>query len=138
MAALEDKIFQLATVAVLNAIYEEYFLGFLYGFRPKRGQRDALDALSVAIGNTPVNWILDAAIKGFFDVIDQQSLIRFLKYRVVTSASSTLWTSGSRPCCTDQLPCKWGISLSVALHHPKDVHFSEISILQRVGYYLLI
>src|SRR5205807_9112063 len=43
IAALEDKIVQRATVAVLNAIYEEDFLGFSYGFRPKRGQHDALD-----------------------------------------------------------------------------------------------
>src|SRR5215471_16506972 len=44
VAALEDKIVQRATVAVLNCIYEEEFLGFSYGFRPKRGQHDALDA----------------------------------------------------------------------------------------------
>ena len=42
VAALEDKIVQRATVAVLNAIYEEDFVGFSYGFRPKRGQHDAL------------------------------------------------------------------------------------------------
>jgi hypothetical protein len=52
IAALEDKIVQRATVTLLNAIYEEDFLGFSYGFRPGRGQHDALDALSVAIGNT--------------------------------------------------------------------------------------
>ena len=82
IAALEDKIVQRATVTVLNAIYEEDFLGFSYGFRPKRGQHDALDALSVAISNTPVNWILDADIKGFFDAVDQQWLIRFLEHRI--------------------------------------------------------
>jgi group II intron reverse transcriptase/maturase len=82
IAALEDKIVQRATVAVLNAIYEEDFLGFSYGFRPKRGQHDALDALSVAISSTPVNWILDADIKGFFDAVNQDWLIRFLKHRI--------------------------------------------------------
>jgi group II intron reverse transcriptase/maturase len=82
IAALEDKIVQRATVAVLNAIYEEDFLGFSYGFRPGRGQHDALDALSVAISSTPVNWILDADIKSFFDRIDQSWLVRFLKHRV--------------------------------------------------------
>lgn len=82
IAALEDKIVQRATVAVLNAIYEEDFLGFSYGFRPKRGQHDALDALSVAISNTPVNWILDADIKGFFDAVNQDWLIRFLEHRI--------------------------------------------------------
>jgi len=67
IAALEDKIVQRALVAVLNAIYEEDFLGFSYGFRPGRGQHDALDALSVAISGTPVNWILDADIRSFLD-----------------------------------------------------------------------
>jgi retron-type reverse transcriptase len=47
-------------VEVLNAIYEEDFLGFSYGFRPGRGPHDALDALAVGIGNTRVNWVLDA------------------------------------------------------------------------------
>ncbi len=67
IAALEDKIVQRAVVAVLNAIYEEDFLGFSYGFRPGRGQHDALDALSVAICETRVNWILDADIRSFLD-----------------------------------------------------------------------
>ena len=49
IAALEDKIVQGATVMVLNAIYEEEFLGFSYGFRPGRGPHDALDALTVGI-----------------------------------------------------------------------------------------
>jgi len=62
ITALEDKIVQRATVAVLNAIYEEDFLGFSYGFRPKRGQHDALDALVVGISRTKVNTILDADI----------------------------------------------------------------------------
>ena len=63
IAALEDKIVQRATVAVLNAIYEEDFLGFSYGFRPGRSQHDALDALVVGISSTKVNWILDADIR---------------------------------------------------------------------------
>ena len=75
IAALEDKIVQRALVVVLNAIYEEDFLGFSYGFRPGRSQHDALDALSVAISSTPVNWILDADIRSFFDQIDQTWLI---------------------------------------------------------------
>lgn len=82
IAALEDKIVQRATVTLLNAIYEEDFLGFSYGFRPGRSQHDALDALAVAIGNTPVNWILDADIRSFFDQIDQKWVVRFLEHRV--------------------------------------------------------
>ena len=67
IAALEDKIVQRAVVTVLNAIYEEDFLGFSYGFRPGRGQHNALDALCVAIKGKRVNWVLDADIKGFLD-----------------------------------------------------------------------
>ncbi len=82
IAALEDKIVQRAVVTVLNAIYEEDFLGFSYGFRPGRRPHDALDALSVAISNTPVNWVLDADIRGFFDSLSQEWLIRFLEHRI--------------------------------------------------------
>jgi group II intron reverse transcriptase/maturase len=82
ITALEDKIVQRAVVTVLNAIYEEDFLGCSYGFRPGRSQHDALDALCVGITTTPVNWILDANIRSFFDRIDQTWLIRFLEHRV--------------------------------------------------------
>lgn len=96
IAALEDKIVQRAVVMVLNAIYEEDFLGFSYGFRPARGQHDALDALSVAIGETRVNWILDADIRSFFDGLSQEWLVRFWSIESATSASSALCASGSR------------------------------------------
>ena len=67
---------------VLNAIYEEDFLGFSYGFRPGRGQHDALDALYVAITQTKVNWIVDADIAKFFDAISHDWLVQFLKQRI--------------------------------------------------------
>jgi RNA-directed DNA polymerase len=82
VAALEDKIVQRATAAVLNAIYEEDFLGFSYGFRPARGPHDALDALVVGIDRKRVNWILDADIRSFFDTISQEWLVRFLEHRI--------------------------------------------------------
>ena len=82
VAALEDKIIQKATAAVLNAIYEEEFLGFSYGFRPKRGQHDALDALVVGITSRKVNFILDADISKFFDTVSQEWLVRFIEHRV--------------------------------------------------------
>src|SRR5205807_686014 len=82
IAALEDKIVQRATVAVLNAIYEEDFLGFSYGFRPGRSTHDALDALVVGIHSKKVSWILDADIRSFFDEISQEWLIRFLEHRI--------------------------------------------------------
>ena len=82
VTALEDKIVQRAAVAVLSAIYEEDFLGFSYGFRPRRSQHDALDALDVGINSTKVNYILDADIAGFFDAVDQTWLVRFLNHRI--------------------------------------------------------
>jgi RNA-directed DNA polymerase len=82
IAALEDKIVQRAVVEVLNAIYETDFLGFSYGFRPGRGQHDALDALAVGIENRAVNWILDADIKGFFDNISHDWMMRFAEHRI--------------------------------------------------------
>src|SRR5712692_5547717 len=82
VAALEDKIVQRATAAVLSAIYEEDFLGFSYGFRPGRSTHDAMDALMVGITSTKVNWILDADIRSFFDTVSQEWLIRFVEHRV--------------------------------------------------------
>jgi group II intron reverse transcriptase/maturase len=82
VAALEDKIVQRAVVALLNAIYEEDFLGFSYGFRPGRGTHDALDALCVGIHSKKVSYILDADIRSFFDEISQQWLVRFLEHRI--------------------------------------------------------
>ncbi len=82
IAALEDKIVQRATAAVLNAVYEEDFLGFSYGFRPGRGAHDALDALAVGITRTKVGWILDADIRSFFDTVSQSWLLRFLNHRI--------------------------------------------------------
>ena len=82
VAALEDKIVQRATATVLNAIYEEEFLGFSYGFRPGRGAHDALDALMVGLTTRKVNFILDADIRSFFDMVSQEWLIRFLEHRI--------------------------------------------------------
>jgi len=82
IAALEDKIVQRAVVEVLNAIWEPVFQGFSYGFRPGRGQHDALDALAVGICGRKVRFILDADIAGFFDAVDHEWLIRFVEHRV--------------------------------------------------------
>src|SRR5215475_11314219 len=82
IATLEDKIVQRALVEVLNAIYEEDFLGFSYGFRPGRGQHDALDALAAAIVRTKVNWILDADLRSFFDSVSHDWLVRFVEHRI--------------------------------------------------------
>src|SRR3954464_6796227 len=96
IAALGDKIVQKATVAVLNAIYEEDFLGFSYGFRPGRGQHDALDALAVGISGTKVNWILDA---------DHPIVLRFGQPGM----------AGPLPGASDRRPA----------HHPPDPEMAE-------------
>jgi RNA-directed DNA polymerase len=82
IAALEDKIVQRALVEVLNAIYEEDFLGFSYGFRPGRSQHDCLDALATGITRMKVSWIVDADIRSFFDSVSHEWLIRFVEHRV--------------------------------------------------------
>jgi RNA-directed DNA polymerase len=82
VAALEDKVLQRAVVEVLNAVYEQDFLGFSYGFRPGRSQHDALDALATGITRRRVNWVLDADIRDFFTSLDQAWLERFLEHRV--------------------------------------------------------
>src|SRR5215813_14208780 len=80
--ALEDKIVQKASAAVLNCVYEEQFLGFSYGFRPKRGQHDALDALVVGITDRRVNFIFDADVASFFDSVSKDWLVRFVEHRI--------------------------------------------------------
>lgn len=67
---------------MLNQIYEDDFLGFSYGFRPERGQHDALDALFVGIETRKVSYILDADVAGFFDGVSQDWLVRFVEHRV--------------------------------------------------------
>jgi len=82
ITTLEDKIVQRATVEVLSAVYEMDFKGFSYGFRPGRSQHDALDAVTVAIEQRKVSWVLDADIRGFFDTIDHDWIMRFIEYRI--------------------------------------------------------
>jgi RNA-directed DNA polymerase len=82
IAALEDKIVQAAVVMLLTPIYEAEFLGFSYGFRPGRGQHDALDALAFGIGKRRINWILDADIRSFFDALSRPWLVRFIEHRI--------------------------------------------------------
>ena len=82
VTALEDKIVQRATTEVLNAVYETDFLGFSYGFRPGRSQHNALDALYAGLLTRKVNWVLDADIRGFFDAINREWLMKFVEHRI--------------------------------------------------------
>jgi RNA-directed DNA polymerase len=82
IAALEDKIVQQAVATVLEQIYEEDFLGFSYGFRPGRSCHKALDALWVGMERRRVNWVLDADIRGFFDSLSHEWMLKFVEHRV--------------------------------------------------------
>jgi group II intron reverse transcriptase/maturase len=82
VAALEDKLVQQSVAIILNQIYEEDFLDFSYGFRPGRSQHQALDALTVALKTKKVNYVLDADIRGFFDHLDHEWLMKFVQQRV--------------------------------------------------------
>jgi group II intron reverse transcriptase/maturase len=79
---LEDKIVQRAAVSVLNAIYEQDFKGFSYGFRPGKSAHNALDAVAVGVHSRRVNWIFDADLSKFFDTIEHDWLVRFIEHRV--------------------------------------------------------
>jgi group II intron reverse transcriptase/maturase len=82
IAALEDKVVQHAVGVVLTQIYEVDFKGFSYGFRPGRGQHDALDALWVGLMRKKVSWVVDADFQSFFDTIDHDWLLRFIEHRI--------------------------------------------------------
>jgi len=79
---LEDKIVQRAAVEVMNTIYETDFLGFSYGFRPGRNQHQALDALYTGLLTRKVNWVLDLDIRGFFDHLSHEWLVKFVEHRI--------------------------------------------------------
>jgi RNA-directed DNA polymerase len=82
VTVLEDKIVQRALVEVLNGIYETDFLGFSYGFRPGRSPHEAMNALTAGIMTRKVSWVLDADIRGYFDSIDHEWLVKFVQHRV--------------------------------------------------------
>lgn len=102
ISSLEDKIVQKALCWILQSIYEVDFRGFSYGFRPGRSQHNALDALYVAITQKKVSWVLDADIKGFYDNLDQQWLLKFIAHRVTDNRVHTLLKKMLRAGVEDQ------------------------------------
>lgn len=79
---LEDKLVAVALVRVLEQIYEADFIESSYGYRPERTQQQALDQLGRTIQQCPVNYLVEADIKGFFDHVNQEWLMKFLKHRI--------------------------------------------------------
>lgn len=82
ISTIEDKIVQGALHEVLEAIYEQDFLDFSYGFRPGRGARDALRTLDRMIGPGRMQWILELDIAAFFDSLDRTKLKAMLQERI--------------------------------------------------------
>ena len=82
LPALEDKIVQVGIAKILEAIYEADFLDCSYGFRPGRGCHQALNAVDKTIMTQPVNHLIDADIKGFFDNVSHSWLLKFLQVRI--------------------------------------------------------
>jgi RNA-directed DNA polymerase len=82
LPALEDKIAQKGIARILEAIYEADFLDCSYGFRPNRSCHKALDAVDKAIMARPVNHIIEADIKGFFDNVSHEWMMKFLAVRI--------------------------------------------------------
>lgn len=79
---LEDKLVQAGMVRILEAIYEQDFIGDSYGFRPGRGCHDALRALNLEVHGSMVNYVVEADIRGFFDNVDHDCLMKFLGHRL--------------------------------------------------------
>ena len=80
--AIEDKIVQKGMTRILEAVYEADFQDCSYGFRPNRGCHQALNRLDKIIMTQPINHIIDADIKGFFDHVDHGWLMKFLEHRI--------------------------------------------------------
>jgi group II intron reverse transcriptase/maturase len=89
MAAYEDKLVQSALGKVLMAVYEPKFHNSVYGFRPKRGQHDALKELARLVEKGKTNYIVDADIKGFFNAIDHERVMELIKFRIADP--NVLW-----------------------------------------------
>lgn len=84
--AYEDKIVQMGLTRILEAIYEQDFLDFSYGFRPGRSCHDALKVLNFIIETRKVNYVVDADIKGFFDHVDHDWMMKFIEHRVADAS----------------------------------------------------
>ena len=78
----EDKIVQMGIARILEAIYEGDFLDFSYGFRPSRNCHQAIERLNTVIMTKPINHVIDADIKGFFDNVSYSWLLKFLGHRI--------------------------------------------------------
>jgi RNA-directed DNA polymerase len=80
--AYEDKLVQAALAKILNAIYEQDFVECSFGFRPNRGCHDALKVLNEILDRREINYVVDTDIRGFFEHVDHEWLMKFLQHRI--------------------------------------------------------
>ena len=98
--ATEDKLLQLAVKRILEAIYEPDFQRCSYGYRPKVGARDAVHDLTVKLQFGSYRYVVEADIKGFFDHVDHEWMVRMLQERIDDRALVRLvqkWLNGVAP-----------------------------------------
>lgn len=135
---LEDKLVQSALARILGTIYEEDFVDGTYGFRPGRSCHDALRALSQAVEDEGTNYIAEADIKGFFDNVDQDWLIKMLEQRIADQGvlrmvkrflKSGVIESGETRASEEGVPQGGSISpvlANVYLHYALDLWFEKV------------
>lgn len=79
---LEDKVLQRAVVMLLEPIYEQDFMDYSFGFRPRRSAHQALETFRTHLMNSRGGWVLEVDIRKFFDNLDYGHLRKFLRLRV--------------------------------------------------------
>jgi len=137
LPALEDKIVQKGITAILEAIYEADFLGCSYGFRPGRNCHQALNAVDKTIMRNPINHVIDADIKGYFDNVSHAWMEKFLRVRIVDTSFLLLirrfmkagYIDSSRLVVTEQGVPQGGnvspILSNIFLHYVLDLWFEK-------------
>jgi RNA-directed DNA polymerase len=146
----EDKLVQAAMVRILEAVYEQDFIADSYGFRPKQSCHDALKALSHTVEDHLVNHIVEADIKGFFDNVDQQWLMKFVTHRIADKRIQRMikrflragvWEDGNVTISDEGTPQGGVISpllANIYLHYALDLWFEKVYRKSCTGYARLI
>jgi RNA-directed DNA polymerase len=136
--SLEDKLVQSALARILGAIYEQDFVENSYGFRPGRSCHDALRALSQAVEWESTNYVAEADIKGFFDNVDHDWLMKMLEHRVADKRvlrmvkrflKSGVMEGGETRASEEGVPQGGSISpvlANVYLHYALDLWFEKV------------
>lgn len=146
----EDKLVQAGLVRILESVYEQDFIGDSYGFRPSRSCHKALKALSETVENHPINHIVEADIKGFFDKVNQEWLMKFVAHRVGDKRiqrmikrflKAGVAEDGSITISDEGTPQGGVISpllANIYLHYALDLWFEKVFLKSCVGYARII